>query len=178
MRVEKPDIDKLIAHLGLEPLSREGGLFRQTYRSSDLLLGASLPERYGVDKPAGTAIYYLLTDEPDSFSALHLLPTDEIYHFYLGDPVELLVLFPDRTGRRVILGQDVLNGQYVQFVVQRDTWQGSRLVSGGSYALLGTTMAPGFTVEDFQLAERDFLMERYPDYARMIEHLTRAETKG
>jgi predicted cupin superfamily sugar epimerase len=173
--MERPEREKLIELLGLEPLPIEGGLYRQAYRSADLLPSSSLPKRYGSDKPAGTAIYFFLSDDPDSFSAMHRLPTDEIYHFYLGDPVELLVLFPDGKTCKVILGQDVLNGQQVQYVVPRDTWQGSRLVPGGSYALLGTTMAPGYSDEDFELADRRYLLERYPEQAGLIECLTRPE---
>src|SRR5207245_2095434 len=106
------------------------------------LPAASLPARYGTDRWAGTAIYYLLT--PDTFSALHRLPTDEVYHFYLGDPVEMLQLWPDGSGRVGTLGQDVRAGQLLQVIVPRGVWQGSRLRPGGAFALLGTTMAPGF----------------------------------
>ena len=77
---------------------------------------SSLPARYQSAKPAGTAIYFLLTNQTDSFSALHRLPTDEIYHFYLGDPVALTLLLPDGGNREVILGQDILAGEHVQFV--------------------------------------------------------------
>lgn len=164
--------EKLIEFFGLSPLPHEGGLFRQTYLSEDQLPAAGLPARYGEDKPAGTAIYYFLTSEPDSFSTLHRLPTDEIFHFYLGDPVELLLLYPDGSSRRVVLGQDVLNGQHVQYVVPRDVWQGSRLIPGGDFALLGTTMAPGFTQPDFELADKAAVLARYPDDAGLIEHLT------
>ena len=173
-----PDRDKLIEQLGLELLPREGGLYRQTYRSSDLLKRSGLPPRYGQPRPAGTAIYYFLTDDPDSFSALHRLPTDEIYHFYLGDPVEMLVLLPDGTARNVTLGQDVLNGQHVQYVVPSGAWHGSRLRTGGGYALLGTTMAPGYTDGDFELGERQALCLQYPGQARLIGDLTRPEEKG
>ena len=101
---------RLIELLRLEPLPIEGGHFRQTWRS-----------------PAGTAIYYLLTDDPDSFSALHRLPTDEVYHFYLGDPVEMLMLHEAGRVEHVTLGQDILGGQRVQHVVPHGVWQASRL---------------------------------------------------
>jgi predicted cupin superfamily sugar epimerase len=119
----------LIERLGLTPLPVEGGHFRQTWLSSDALRADGLPERYGRAKPAGTAIYYLLTSDRDSFSALHRLPTDEVYHFYLGDPVEMLLLHPGGASDVVTLGSDVLAGQRVQFVVPRGAWQGSRLVA-------------------------------------------------
>lgn len=176
--MEKPDQEKIINQLGLKRHPFEGILFKQTYLSADWLTSDSLPPRYSSDKSAGTAIYYALTDAPDSFSVLHRLPTDEVYHFYLGDPVELLILFPEGESRKVILGQDVLNDQFVQYVVPRDTWQGSRLVPGGSFALLGTTMAPAYTDDDFELGDRVDLLAQYPDQAELITGLTNLETKG
>lgn len=169
----KPSINDIIAHFGLETLPEEGGLFVQNYRSPIILPHQSLPERYTEDKPAGTAIYYLLTHHPGSFSALHRLPTDEVYHFYLGDPVELLLLHPDGSSEIVTLGPNILNGQYVQFVVPAAVWMGSRIQAGGNYALLGTTMAPGFTDSDFEAGDRALLTERYPNQAERIEQLTR-----
>ena len=111
--------ERVIALLGLVPLPVEGGFFRQTYRSDDTITGNFLPARYTGDKTFGTAIYYLLTSEPDSFSALHRLPTDEVYHFYLGDPVEMLLLHPEGRSERVLLGHDVAGAQRVQHVVPR-----------------------------------------------------------
>ena len=116
----------------------------------------------------------LFPSEPDSFSALHRLPTDEVYHFYLGDPVETLLLFPDGHTERVILGQDILAGQKVQHVVPQDVWQGSRVIAGGSFALLGTTMAPGYTEPDYEGGRAGKLCARVPDQAELIRQLTRS----
>lgn len=164
---------QLIEHLKLEPLPVEGGYFRQTYRSDETLARSALPARYPSERLFGTAIYYLLSDDPDCFSALHRLPTEEIYHFYLGDPVELLLLHPDGPSERVVLGPDIFGGQQVQFVVPRDVWQGSRLIPGGRWALLGTTMAPGYDPSDFEGGERDALIQLYPQEADLIRALTR-----
>jgi uncharacterized protein len=163
------DPDQLIRHFRLEPLPIEGGYFRQTWSSDDLV---SIPG-YDAPRPAGTAIYYLLTSDPDSFSALHRLATDEIYHFYLGDPVEMLLLSEGAPCRRIILGPDLPGGQHVQYVVPRSVWQGSRLLPGGRCALLGTTMAPGFDARDFTLGRRPELLLRFPEYADPIRELTR-----
>src|SRR5206468_8607924 len=126
---DMPSAEELLAALQLKPLPREGGYYRETYRSVD---------RYQAEKALSTAIYYLLT--PQTVSALHRLPSDEIFHFYLGSPVQMLQLWPDGQGRVVMLGPDVLAGQSPQIVVPRGVWQGSSLMPGGSYALLGTTM--------------------------------------
>jgi predicted cupin superfamily sugar epimerase len=160
---------QVIAALDLKPLPREGGLFRETYRSAELLPAAALP-RYGRAKSAGTAIYYLLT--PDTFSALHRLPTDEIFHFYLGDPVQMLQLPPGGPGRVLTLGGDLLAGQQPQVVVPRGVWQGSCLAPGGAFALLGTTMAPGFDFADYEAGDREALAAQYPEFAELIRRLT------
>ncbi|HEX9675428.1 MAG TPA: cupin domain-containing protein [Anaerolineales bacterium] len=165
--------DRIIQLLGLEPLPEEGGLFRQTYRSGEQIPAAALPSRYGGPRRFATAIYYLLTDAPDSFSALHRLKTDEVYHFYLGDPVEMLLLHPDGGSERPILGQDLAAGQQVQLVVPAGSWQGSRLMPGGRCALMGTTTAPGYEQDDFELGERERLLSGYPEQAELIRGLTR-----
>lgn len=166
-------VEEIIEALGLEPLPVEGGMFRQTYVAGDSVAAAELPERYDCDKPLTTLIYYLLTDDPDSFSALHKLPTDEIYHFYLGDPVEHVELHPDGSCERVTLGHDLTRGQRVQHVAPQGSWQGSRLVPGGRFALMGTSMTPGFTAGDYVGAEREALSESYPAEAEIIALLTR-----
>jgi uncharacterized protein len=170
--------DRIIEYFHLEPLRVEGGYYTQTYRSPEDLEREALPERYGDARPVGTAILYLLDGQADCFSALHRLPTDEIYHFYLGDPVEMLLLFPDGKSERVTLGQDVFAGQVVQFVAPRGAWQGSHLVAGGGYALLGTTMAPGYADADYIGGEREDLVRKYPAEADLIRRLTRIPGKS
>jgi predicted cupin superfamily sugar epimerase len=160
----------LIAYFQLRPLNIEGGYYRETYRSADHLPAAGLPGRYQTEKSACTAIYYLLT--PETFSVLHRLPTDEIFHFYLGDSVEMLLLHPDGNGREVVLGSDFRGGQELQFVVPRGVWQGCRLRAGGRFALLGVTVAPGFDFSDFEAGRRDDLLKSHPRYAEPIALLT------
>lgn len=168
------DLQQIIRALNLQPLTMEGGLYRETYRSSETIPAGALPERYAREtKPFGTAIFYLLTGHPDSFSALHRLPTDETYHFYLGDPLDLTLLYPDGSAAHVRLGQDLLNGQQVQFTIPRGVWQGSRIAPGGRFSLLGTTMAPGFTPADFEAGSRAALLEQYPSERERILSLTR-----
>jgi predicted cupin superfamily sugar epimerase len=161
--------EEVIAALDLKPLPREGGYYRETYRAADVLPAAALPPRYTMAKAAGTAIYYLLT--PDTVSALHRLPTDEIFHFYLGGPVRMLQLLPDGDGRVVTLGTDLAAGERPQVIVPRGVWQGSWL-AGGAFALLGTTMAPGFDFADYEAGSRDALTRQYPAHADLIRRLT------
>ena len=161
--------------LGLEPHPREGGWFRQTWKAEEAIPATALPARYvsarEAGRSAGTAIYYLL--EPESFSEMHKLASDEVFHFYLGDPVEMLQLSADGTGRRVVLGPDVRTGQLLQTVVPQGVWQGSRLVEGGRFALLGCTVSPGFEYGDYASGQREELTGGWPEWAEMIARLTR-----
>ncbi|HEX3149975.1 MAG TPA: cupin domain-containing protein [Gemmataceae bacterium] len=156
--------DEVIEQLQLQPHPVEGGYFRETYRSTETL------QRDGDTRSVGTAIYYLLT--PKTVSALHLLPGDEVFHFYAGDPVQMLQLWPDGSTRTLTLGTDLKNAQVPQLVVPGGVWQGSVLIDRGSWALLGATMAPGFDYADYSSGDRAELTAKYPAEARMIERLT------
>ena len=136
----------------------EGGFYRETYRAR-----GKVPLDRG-ERSFSTAIYYLLT--PETYSAMHRLPGDEIFHFYLGDPVEMLELHPDGSASITILGSDPLDAS-LQHVVKGGTWQGSRLVEGGSWALLGCTVAPGFDYADYESGTAA-LMDQYPDLREQI----------
>lgn len=166
-----PQVDEIKRHLGLRPLPVEGGYYAESYRSRESLPPEQLPDRYGGARSFGTAIYYLLTS--NTFSAVHRLRTDEVFHFYLGDPVEMLQLAEDGTGRTLLLGHDLMGGMMVQTVVPRGLWQGSRLRPGGRFALLGTTMAPGFDVADYESGDRETLQRHYPAFRELIGLLTR-----
>ena len=164
--------EQIIALLGLTPLDPEGGYFRQTYKSPNMLPGNILPSRYaGNERSTATAIYFLLTR--DTRSLLHRLNSDEIYHFYLGDPVQLVTLYPDGHEEIIILGNDIDHGHTLQTVIPQGVWQGSSLVGDGEYALLGTTVAPGFEIDDFELASREILHNLYPQLLHaIIDQLT------
>jgi predicted cupin superfamily sugar epimerase len=126
--------------------------------------------RYRASRSFSTAIYYLLT--PDSFSMLHRLKSDELFHFYLGDSVTMLQFHPEGRAETITLGQDVAAGRRLQVVVPAGVWQGSFLSDGGRFALMGCTVAPGFDFDDFELGERKELIEQYPDRSALIERLT------
>lgn len=165
-------VEELKSLLGLKPLPIEGGYYAESYRSEESIAREALPDRYPGGRSFGTGIYYLLT--PDTCSTLHRLKSDEIYHFYLGDPVELLQLGPDGAGTVTLLGPDLDRGMRVQHPVPYGLWQGSRLRSGGRWALLGTTMAPGFDFADFEAGGREPLLRAYPRFEELILALTKA----
>lgn len=162
--------ERIIKLYNMKLLPGEGGYYSETYRSNELVDKAALHERYGTDKAHSTAIFYLLT--PETQSNIHRLKSDEIYHFYLGDPVQMVQLFPDGTTKVLFLGQDLQVGQFVQVVVPAGVWQGSFLLEGGNFALMGTTVAPGFDFSDHEFPERQALLDQYPGQREMILRLT------
>lgn len=152
------DVEALIRRLDLQPLPVEGGLFRQTWRGPG---------------NSGTCIYALLTDEPDSFSALHRLQHDEIWHFYLGDPLDLLLLRADGSSEHIHLGSNIPGGEHCQFIVPAGAWMGASVLPGGRFSLVGCTMAPGFDAAQFEAGERNLLSAAYPHERDAIIALTR-----
>jgi hypothetical protein len=152
--------------LRLEPHPVEGGYFRRTFTSPSTV---DLPRG---TRAQGTAIYYLL--EQGQFSEMHVLDADELFHFYLGDPVEMLQLFPDGTSALFLLGPDLNAGQHVQLLVPAGVWQGTRILGAGKFALLGCTVTPGFDFADYRNATYTELTPKWPNQKDRIKALTRS----
>jgi len=151
--------------LQLEPHPYEGGYFRRTYESG---LHVEAPQG---KRAVGSAIYYLL--ETGTFSEMHVLDSDELFHFYLGDPVEMLQLWPGGASRVVRLGPDLVAGEQVQVVVPAGVWQGTRLAGDGKVALLGCTVTPGFDFADYRAGAYEELAAKWPEQSERIRGLTR-----
>lgn len=152
----KTKAEEIVEILGLTPLGQEGGMFLKNYGGSRDARGCEIY----------SSIYYLLTR--NSFSHMHMLKTDEIYHFYMGDSVELLLLYPDGRSEIKILGNDLAGGERPQILAPAGVWQGSRLVKGGEYSLLGTTMAPAYLEEEYIHGDCETLCRLYPDVSEKI----------
>ncbi len=152
---KRPTIDELLEHWRMQTMETENVMFSQSYVGT-----------------ASTAIIAMVIDDPQSFSDMHRLPTDEIWHFYLGDAIELLLLDPNGGDEVVILGQDVLNGEHIQYVVPAGVWMGARIRAGGDYGVFGNTMAPGFSLDDFEGAVAEDLIAQWPQHEELIRALT------
>ena len=163
------DYKDIIKTLGLMPHPKEGGYFLETYRSDENIHLNSLPEKYSQNKAFSTAIYYMLTSETKS--AMHRIISDEIFHFYSGDPVEMLQLYPDGSHKIIIIGSDISAGQIPQVIVPAGVWQGSRLIIGGKYALMGTTVAPAFDYSDYEHGDFTELVSAYPSCENILRLL-------
>ena len=161
--------DQIKTLLQLEAHPVEGGFFRRTYTSQR---NVEVERASGIATRAmGTAIYYLL--EPDTFSEMHVLDSDELFHFYLGDPVEMLQLWPNGHSQIVTLGPNLEAGQHVQLLVPAGVWQGTRLIGDGKVALLGCSVTPGFDYVDYVNASYEELVTKWPEHAEIIRRLTR-----
>lgn len=158
-----PRVRELIDGHQLRPLPVESTLFCSTYRSRDNLPGGA---------PMGTGMIGLYAAEPESHSMFHRLTSDELWHFYEGDPLRLVLLYPDGRSEEVRLGPDGRSGQYRQYLVPAQTWQAGSVTDGGQYALFGCTMSPGFTSSGFEGGLRGELLARYPQRRADILHFT------
>ena len=153
----------------------EGGHYREVYRSSEHVFVRGLPVRYRGARAFSTSIYFLLQEE--EFSAFHRIDSDEIWHFYAGDPLDLFVITP-----RGLLKKYRLGPGHFQQMVPHGCWFAGEIAASPtrrktvskSFALLGCTVAPGFDFSGFELARAEALSRRYPKHRKLITRLTRA----
>ena len=164
------DAQTWIERLDLEA-HPEGGFYRETYRSDYSLPPSALPERFDGSRDGAALIYFLLPG--DTFSALHRIQQDEAWHFYDGAPITLHQIAPDGTYSTRTLGRDFDAGHELQTVVPAGTWFGATVEDESGYALVGCTTTPAFDFADFEMADRNTLVEEYPEHDDTIERLTR-----
>jgi uncharacterized protein len=164
----KATVDEIIDRFGLEP-HPEGGYFSESYRSTEVVLRTSLPVRFGGDRCFSTAIYYLLTGGDKS--RFHRIASDEIWHHYMGDPLVIVEITKEGEVVETVLGNDLSAGQVPQYVVAAGRCFGARS-DGDGFAFVGCTVAPGFDFGDFEMADRDELLARYPKAGDTIMSMT------
>lgn len=152
--------------LDLQP-HPEGGAFREVYRAPH---DVTCHQR-DVVRCASTGIYFLLGK--NDFSAFHRIESDEMWHFYAGDPLRVVILHEDGSLESIVLGQDILAGQHLQAVVPARCWFAAHVCDGGAYSLVGCTVAPGFEFDDFELACAEQLVQQFPQHEAEIRALTR-----
>jgi uncharacterized protein len=159
-----------IENLKLAP-HPEGGYFKEVYRSGEIISKESLPQRYEGSRSVSTSIYFLL--DGDNISAFHKLKSDEIWHHYDGDAVRIFILSETGELNEKILGKDILNNQSLQVTITRNNWFAAELLNKKSFALFGCTVAPGFAFEDFQLAGKEEMLNRFPEHKTIINKMAR-----
>jgi predicted cupin superfamily sugar epimerase len=167
--VNKPTFEELIKKLELAK-HPEGGWYRETYRSEEVIQGNALPERFAGGRSFSTAIYFFL--QSGDISVLHRIKSDEIWHFYSGAPLTVHVITPKGEYYPLMLGTNVTDGETFQCVVPAGCWFGAE-VSGDGYSLVGCTVAPGFDFVDFEMGRRDALLKQFPEQTDIILRLTK-----
>lgn len=160
---------QLIQQFDLKP-HPEGGWYKETYRSSEYIPRNALPKRFYGEKVFSTAIYFLL--ESKNFSAFHRIKSDECWHFYAGDPLQLYVIQMDGGLDIVELGGEIVKRQLFQYVVPANCWFASRPAQGSAFCFTGCTVAPGFDFADFELADAIYLSALYPRHEKIIKELS------
>lgn len=158
------EIQQLATHLQLQP-HPEGGFYKETYRCTN-----NTTHHHNTEpRSACTAIYFLLVE--NNFSAFHRIQSDEIWHFYKGEPIHLHTISPEGDYEEILIGNDIANNQHPQYTVPAGYWFASEVKS--NYALCGCTVSPGFDFNDFELAETQQLQALYPQHTQIIARLTR-----
>ena len=163
MELTRDEITNLL-HLERHPTC---GFVAQTYRSQTVVPAASLPSVYGSARPIGSALYFLVT--PDAHIVMHRIRSDQQYHYYLGDSLELIMLLPNGAGQVVTVGNDLRAGMRPQLFIPGGTFHMARLRAGGKLALLGSTEWPGFDPPDVEIGDRAKLMAEFPAWQTQIE---------
>jgi uncharacterized protein len=149
----------------------EGGFFKETYRSPEVIPKKALPRRFLGDRAFSTSIYFLL--DKDNVSAFHRIQQDEVWHFYDGTALILHIIGPDAAYATRTLGKDADAGQAPQIIVKAGCFFAAELENKESYALTGCTVAPGFDFEDFDMPDRERLIALFPRHADIIKRFTR-----
>lgn len=162
-------INKIVSKLELLP-HPEGGFYKESYRSNEVIEQSHLPNRFTGDRNFATAIYFLLSS--GNFSAFHKIQQDEVWHFYEGAPLNVHVITPEGEYTKHKVGS-LNQGLKPQLVVPKGCWFASNIDEEDSYTLVGCTVAPGFDFADFELAKKEELGRLYPKHIAIINQLTR-----
>lgn len=163
-------VDTLVKELNLLP-HPEGGYYKETYRSEGKITQTCLPTDFKGDRNMATGIYFLI--EKGNFSALHKIKSDETWHFYYGDALEVIEINEQGNLTITQIGSNLLEGETFQYTVKANTWFGSRVNSNGNFSLVGCTVYPGFDFNDFELAQQKNLIQLFPQHRQLIIELTR-----
>ena len=148
----------------------EGGYFKETYRSNEVILEHALPERFKGDRALSTCIFFLLA--PQEFSAFHAIQQDEIWHFYAGSSLTIHIIDQQCGHAALKLGRNIEKGESFQVIVRAGCWFAAAVNDPAEYALVGCTVAPGFDFADFEMADRNTLVGLYPAHREIIEKYT------
>ncbi len=163
--------EQLVQQFGLAT-HPEGGYYKETYRAAETISAAALPERFGGDRSFSTAIYFLL--DQGNFSAFHKIQSDECWHFYAGGCLLIHIIHLNGELETIRLGNNISLGECFQYVVPAGCWFASESAPGTTFSFVGCTVAPGFDFADFDMADAQELINKYPQHELIITRLSRA----
>jgi predicted cupin superfamily sugar epimerase len=149
----------------------EGGYYKETYRSAEIITQDALPARFPGDRSFSTAIYFLL--EKGDYSAFHRIKSDECWHFYAGNTLNIYVLHINGELEIIHLGNDLDKGERFQYIVPAGCWFASAPAEDSNFSFVGCTVAPGFNFADFEMAKANELAKSYPQHTAIIKRLCR-----
>jgi len=157
--------EEIIKQLELKP-HPEGGFYKEIYRSENFIEPTCLHNKFKGKRRFSTSIYYLLRE--GDFSAFHRITSDELWHHYAGGDITLHLLDQQKGYQTKILGDEIMgNGSY-QVIIPANVWFAAQLTTQNSFSLAGCTVSPGFDFDDFELADKDQLLQQFPQYANVI----------
>lgn len=148
----------------------EGGYYYETYVSPDIIGRAGMPDRYSSERRSAKAIYFLLPS--DQVSKFHRIKCEEIWCHHFGEALTLFLIHRDGSVQEIVLGAHIERGELPQIIIPHNVWFGAKVNKKNAYAFLSCITAPGFEFQDFELAERNALLQEYPQHRELIIHFT------
>jgi uncharacterized protein len=168
--------DEIIRLLQLEP-NATCGFVRVTFVSKQSIAAGGLPPPFADSRPLGSALYFMVT--PGAPVRLHRIRNDQLYHYYLGDPLEVFLLHGNGEAERVVVGPDLRAGQRVQLLIPGSTFHTARLTGWRRWFLGASTEWPGVVPADVEIGNVDELAGKYPSaasdlraIAASVQHIT------
>lgn len=163
-------VQEIISLFGLKK-HPEGGYYRRTYVSSEIIAGSALPLRFKGERSLSSSIYYLVTS--DDFSAFHRINQDEIWHYYEGSSVSIHIIEPAGNYYKLLIGKDYGEGQEPQAVIPAGCYFAASVNEPASYCFVGCTLSPAFDYSDLDITKREEMLIRFPQHQRIIMSYTR-----
>lgn len=171
---EHVSADEIRSLLKLEP-NATCGFVRETYKSDLKIAPDGLPAPFADGRPLGSALYFMVT--PEAPVKLHRIKNEQLYHYYLGDPIEVLMLRDNGDSELVIVGPNIVGGQLLQLFIPGNTFHTARITGNRRWFLGASTEWPGVVPEDVELGDVEGLAAKYPEAAADIRKFPVPATK-
>jgi predicted cupin superfamily sugar epimerase len=139
------------------------GFVRVTFVDQMAVAPGGLPAPFADGRPLGSALYFLVT--PTAPVRLHRIRNDQLYHYYLGDPLEVFLLHDSGASERIIVGPGLRSGERVQLLIPGNTFHTARVIGARRWFLGASTAWPGVVPADAEIGNLEKLAAQYPAVA-------------